>query len=228
MKRRLLFAVLFLLCAGALALGQAPICEPGAAGCPQLKERPAPQAVPAAIKNEFLSADDVRGAMAGWGTDRTVFIAGGFWEAQGARVPNITIYTAEAIIAMNAASAKKQYLKYSPTDEDRRRALTVVAEGYVGARINDGCENVTRVILLSDDAGKLVEEAYLQEPLAQSWGNAYGAKTSCNSMRAKFSIAQVNRAMAAAPKGEFLIAVFAGSSKATYRVKAKYFDKLGL
>ena len=59
--------------------------------------------------------------------------------------------------------------------------------------------------------------------------NSFGAKNECQSLRAKFSLDDVLKVKAAAPDGEFFVAVFAGSEKTKmYKIKAKHQSKLGL
>jgi hypothetical protein len=37
------------------------------------------------------------------------------------------------------------------------------------------CTSITRIVLLSDPSGGIVEEAYLSEPLDENWHNNFGA-----------------------------------------------------
>jgi hypothetical protein len=105
----------------------------------------------------------------------------------------------------------------------------IVAEGYAGKTIVQGCTSITRVVLLSDASGGIVQEAYLSEPLGETWQNNFGATNECQALRAKFSLADVHKVRAAAPNGEFLVAVFAGSvNTKMYKVKKKHQSKLGL
>jgi len=136
----------------------------------------------------------------------------------------------EAIIAIDAESARKQFIKYEPSPENKRRSLTIVAQGYVGKTVTDGCASVTRVVLLSDPSGEgVVKEAYLSEPHAETWGNNYGATNECRYLVAKFSLRDVQEVKAAAPKGEFFVAVFSGATNTKmYKVKKKFQSKLGL
>jgi hypothetical protein len=179
---------------------------------------------------EKLSPAEVEAALRGWGADHSVFIEdAGLMAAQGAQVPAITLFMPEAIIAIRSQSARKQYLHYDPTDEDKRRAMTVVARGFAGKTIADGCTSITRIVLLSDAAGSVVEEAYFTEPLDETWRNNFGAADVCQELRAKFAMAAVQRVKAAAANGEFFVAVFSGSTKTKiYKVKAKHQSRLGL
>ena len=150
-------------------------------------------------------------------------------EAQGSQVPAITLYMPEAVLAIRAEAAKKQFTRYEPVDEDKRRSLMIVAQGYAGKTIAEGCTSITRIFLLSDSAGGVVQEAYLSEPLGETWRNGFGATNQCQSLRVKFPLADVRRVKAAAPNGEFLVAVFAGSvNTKMYKIKKKHQSKLGL
>ena len=165
---------------------------------------------------EMLSEDEVKSALAGSGKDRYVQINdAGFMAAQGAlgTLPHITLFTPEAIIAIKKEQAKKQFLSYEPSEEDRKRLWTVVAQGYIGKTYQEGCVSVTRVVLLSSPSGGLVEEAYSSEPGTETWANAFGAANQCQWLKARFSIATVKRVQAAAQEGEFYVAVFAGAQK---------------
>jgi hypothetical protein len=105
----------------------------------------------------------------------------------------------------------------------------IVAQGYAGKTISEGCTSITRIVLLSDSSGGVVQEAYLLEPLGETWRNGFGATNQCQSLRVKFSLADVRRVKAAAPNGEFLVAVFAGSvNTKMYKIKKKHQSKLGL
>jgi hypothetical protein len=105
----------------------------------------------------------------------------------------------------------------------------IVAQGYAGKTIAEGCTSITRIVLLSDRSGGIVEEAYLSEPLDETWRNNFGATNSCQQLRAKFSLDSVKKVKAAAPNGEFLVAVFAGAvNTKMYKIKHKHQAKLGL
>ena len=58
--------------------------------------------------------------------------------AQGNQVPTITLYMPEAVLAMRAESARKQFTAYEPTEEDKRQSLMIVAQGYAGTTIRKG------------------------------------------------------------------------------------------
>jgi hypothetical protein len=183
-----------------------------------------------AVSVDLLSDDEVKLALTGKGKDHLVLIRDmGLMAAQGNQVPSIILYMPEAVLAIRGESAKKQFTKYDPSEEDKRRSLIVVAQGYAGKTITEGCTSVTRIVLLSDPSGGVVQEAYLSEPLAETWRNSFGATNQCQSLRAKFSLADVRKVCAAAPNGEFLVAVFAGSvNTKMYKVKKKHQSKLGL
>lgn len=177
-----------------------------------------------------LSAEEVRAAVGGAGKNHYVVIEDmGLFAAQGAQVPKIPLYMPDAVLAIRSESARKQFIRYEPEEEERRRAMMIVAYGYVAQYAPGGCDSITRVVLLSDAAGQVVEEPYLSEPLSQTWGNAFGATTQCQALRVKFSLDSVRRVKLAAPNGEFLVAVFAGSvNTKMYKVKKKHQSKLEL
>lgn len=179
---------------------------------------------------DMLSDDEVKLALSGNGSNHWVLIEDmGLMAAQGNQVPAITLYMPDAVLAIRAESAKKQFIRYEPEEEDKRRSLTIVAQGYAGQTIAEGCTSITRVVLLSDPSGSVVKEAYLSEPLSETWRNGFGATNLCQSLRAKFSLADVVKVKAAAPNGEFLVAVFSGSvNTKMYKVKKKHQSKLGL
>lgn len=184
----------------------------------------------AAFAIEDLSPEEVDQSLNGKGKDRWVQIQDmGLMAAQGNQVPAITLYMPEAVLAMKAAVAKKQFIQFTPSEEDKRQSLMIVARGYAGQTITAGCTSITRIVLLSDPSGGTVEEAYLSEPLAETWRNGFGATNNCQSLRAKFSMDSVRKVKAAAPNGEFMVAVFAGSVQTKiYKVKTKHQSKLGL
>jgi hypothetical protein len=75
----------------------------------------------------------------------------------------------------------------------------------------------------------MVKEAYLSEPLNETWRNNFGATSECQALRAKFSLNDVRKVREAAPNGEFLVAVFSGSVKTKmYKIKRKHQSKLAL
>ncbi len=177
-----------------------------------------------------LSDDQVKLALNGKGRDHWVLIQDmGLMAAQGNQVPTITLYMPEAVLAIRAEAAKKQFIQYKPSEEDKRRSLMIVAQGYAGKTITEGCTSITRVVLLSDPSGDVVKEAYLSEPLAEVWRNNFGATSRCQALRTMFSLDDVRKVRAAAPNGEFLVAVFSGSvNTKTYKIKRKHQSKLDL
>jgi hypothetical protein len=179
---------------------------------------------------DALSDDELKMALAGRGRDHWVSIEDmGFSAAQGSQAPSITLYMPEAVLAMKADLARKQFTQYEPSDEDKRRSLMIIAQGYVGGTIAEGCTSITRVVLLSDPSGAIVKEAYLSEPSEDTWRNGFGATNSCQALRSKFSLADVQKVRAAAPDGEFFVAVFSGSvNTKMYKIKKKFQSKLGL
>jgi hypothetical protein len=182
------------------------------------------------VAADVFSDDEVKLAVSGKGKDHWVWIQdAGFMAAQGNQVPAITLYMPEAVLAIRAEAAKKQFTRYEPAEEDKRRSLMIVAQGYAGKTITDGCTSITRIVLLSDSSGGVVQEAYLSEPLGETWRNGFGATNQCQSLRVKFLLADVRRVKAAAPNGEFLVAVFVGSvNTKMYKIKKKHQSKLGL
>lgn len=185
---------------------------------------------PSAPTADLLSPDEVKQAMSGTGKNHWVLVEDmGLMAAQGNQVPSVTLYMPEAVLSMRAESAKKQFLHYEPAEDDMRRSLMVVAQGYAGKTITDGCTSITRVVLLSDPSGRVVKEAYLSEPLEETWRNNLGATNRCEALRVKFSLSDVHQVKAAAPNGEFIVAVFSGSvNTKMYKVKKKHQSKLGL
>jgi hypothetical protein len=179
---------------------------------------------------DALSDDEVKLALGGKGKDRWVQIQDmGLMAAQGNQVPTITLYMPEAVLAIRGESPKKQFTQYQPTEEDKRRSLMIVAQGYAGKTIASGCTSITRVVLLSDPSGGTVKEAYLSEPLSETWRNNFGATNECQALRTKFSLADVRKVKEAAPNGEFLVAVFSGSiNTKMYKIKKKHQSKLSL
>jgi hypothetical protein len=189
-----------------------------------------PALPPPETSTSALSADEVRLALAGRGRDRWVSIQDmGLMAAQGNQVPAITLFMPEAVLAIRAESAKKQFIQYAPSEDDRRRSLMIVAQGFAGKTITEGCTSITRVVLLSETSGGVVQEAYLSEPFQEIWQNNFGATNQCQKLRAMFSLDDVQRVRAAALNGEFFVAVFSGSvNTKIYKVKKKHQSKLGL
>jgi hypothetical protein len=138
---------------------------------------------------DALSDEEVKLAMSGRGRDHWVLIQDmGLMAAQGNQVPRIILYMPEAVLAIRGESAKRQFTRYEPAEEDKRRSLMVVAQGYAGKTIAEGCTSITRVVLLSDPSGGVVQEAYLSEPLGETWRNGFGATNQCQALRAKFPL----------------------------------------
>ncbi len=206
--------------ATAANLGEPPDSSQSTLPSPVVQPRPVDE----------LTAQEVEMALSGKGKDHWVYIQDmGLMAAQGNQVPAITLYMPEAVLAIRAGAAKRQFTQYEPSAEDKRRSLTVVAQGYAGETIVEGCTSITRIVLLSDPSGGTVEEAYLSEPLDETWRNNFGATNSCQELRAKFSLDSVRKVKAAAPHGEFLVAVFAGTiNTKMYKIKHKHQSKLGL
>src|SRR5690348_5810701 len=97
-----------------------------------------------------LSAQEIQRAIHGEGKDHWIEIEDmGLTAAHGAGTPKILLFMPEAVLAMKSESAKKQFLAYDPTDEEKRRSLTTSAHGFVGKTAREGCASITRVILLS-------------------------------------------------------------------------------
>ncbi len=187
---------------------------------------------PLAPAPDLLSDDEVKLALSGKGRDHWVFIMDmglNLMVPEGNQVPTITLFMPEAVLAIRAESAKKQFTRYEPDEDVKRRSLMIVAEGAAGKTIAEGCTSITRIVLLSDPSGGVVQEAYLSEPLAETWQNSFGATNHCQSLRAEFSLADVYKVRAAAPNGEFLVAVFSGSvNTKMYKIKKKHQSKLAL
>jgi hypothetical protein len=175
-----------------------------------------------------------------WGRDHYVrlldiekpFSAQSWREALNGRTSRsaeITMFMPEAVLSIQSEAARRQFVQYVPTDEDLRRSITIIAEGYVPADARLACDSITRVILLSDTSGHVVEEPYLSEPLAETWRNAFGVTNQCQALRVKFSMISVERVKAAAPGGEFLVGEFAGNAfSKMYKIKKKHQSRLGL
>jgi len=92
-----------------------------------------------------------------------------------------------------------------------------------------GCTSITRIVMLSNPSGGIVKEAYLSKASSEVWKNGYGASNACEDLSARFSLDDVRQVKAAAPNGEFYIAVFSGSTNTkNYKIKKKYQEKMGL
>ncbi|MGB8582944.1 MAG: hypothetical protein WCD47_19150 [Candidatus Sulfotelmatobacter sp.] len=219
-----------------LAPGQTLPAPPSVATTPTPAPTPnvAATALPVATANQpqagMLSDEEVKLALEGKGKDHWVLIQDmGLMAAQGNQVPTISLFMPEAVLGIQAQSAKKQFTHYEPTEEDRRKSLMIVTHGYAGKTIAGGCTSITRIVLLSDSSGGIVKEAYLTEPLGETWRNGFGATNECQALRAKFSLNDVQTVRQAAPNGEFIVAVFAGSvNTKMYKIKRKHQSKLTL
>jgi hypothetical protein len=184
--------------------------------------------IPKQPPTDMLSDAEVKLAMSGDGKGHWTNVMD-LWSAGGAQQSGIGLYMPEATIARQSESAKKQFTQYEPTEEDKRRSLVILGWGRVGKLITDGCQSITRIVLLSEPSGGVVEEAYLSESIEQDWHNNMGATNQCTMLRAKFSLADVRKVRAAAPQGEFFVAVFAGSvNTKTYKIKRKFQSKMDL
>ena len=212
---------------------QSPSAQAASSGTPAttppVASSPAP-ASPNAENVDSLSDDEVKKAMAGVGDDHWVLIEDmGLMAAQGNQVPHISLYMPESVISTKAASARKQFLAYTPSAEDRRRSLMIAAKGYAGKTLGEGCTSITRIVLLSDEHGSVVKEAYTSEGIKEVWRNSLGITSECQWLRAKFALDDVQAVKHAAAQGEFFVAVFAGSTMTKmYKVKKKHQSKLGL
>jgi len=176
-----------------------------------------------------LSAQEIQRAIHGEGKDHWIEIEDmGLTAAHGAGTPKILLFMPEAVLAMQSESARNQFISYDPTSEETRRSIMIVAHGFVGKTAREGCASITRVALLSDASGAVVKEAYLSEPLREARQN--GARAAhCQALRTKFTLDDVQKVKAAAPDGEFLVAVFSGAvNTKMYKIKKKHQAKLGL
>jgi hypothetical protein len=184
----------------------------------------------AAIRPDLLSDEEVKLALTGRGKEHAVEVVDmGLMAAQGKEVPHLVLYMPEAVLAMRSESARQQFTQYQPSEEDKRRSLMIVAHGYVGNTLSEGCTSITRIVLLSDPSGGIVREAYLTESVGETWRNNLGATNECQALRAKFFLDDVYKVRDAAPNGEFLVAVFSGSVKTkVYKIKKKHQSKLAL
>ncbi len=202
---------------------------PGQTLEPATQSVASPAATPTAPAT-LLPNDEVKLALSGKGRDHWALIWDkGLMAAQGNQVPLITLYMPEAVLAIRAQSAKKQFIQYEPLEEDKRRSLMIVAQGYAGQTIVEGCTSITRVVLVSDPSGGVVKEAYFSEPLSETWKNNFGGTNNCQELRAKFTLDDVHEVKAAALNGEFFVAVFSGTvNTKTYKIKKKFQSKLGL
>jgi hypothetical protein len=212
------------------SVATAPTPSPNPAPTPNVVATASPVTTNLPQAAGMLSDEEVKLALEGKGKDHWVLIQDmGLMAAQGNQVPTISLFMPEAVLGIQAQSAKKQFTHYEPTEEDMRKSLMVVAHGYAGKTIADGCTSITRIVLLSDSSGGIVKEAYLTEPLSETWRNGFGATNECQALRAKFSLDDVQTVRQAAPNGEFLVAVFSGSvNTKMYKIKKKHQSKLTL
>ena len=223
----------FELVPGQILQSNSPAPPPASAPAAATVATSAPMAVANSIpgaRPDVLSDEEVKMALTGKGKEHAVEVVDmGLMAAQGKEVPHLVLYMPEAVLAMRSESAKQQFTQYQPSEEDQRRSLMIVAHGYVSNTITEGCTSITRIVLLSDPSGGVVREAYLTEPLGETWRNNFGATNECQALRAKFSLDDVYKVREAAPNGEFLVAVFSGSVKTKiYKIKKKHQSKLGL
>lgn len=175
---------------------------------------------------EMLTQEEVDKAEQGAGQHRWIFLGA---NPLNQRVPYVQLSMPDALLYERSQTAKKQYLKYEPLKEDREQALTIYAHGYVSESVAEGCESITRVIILSDEAGSVLKESYRSYPSTVQWGNAYGANNQCDDMIAKFSIDDIAAVKAAARNGEFIVKVFSNDRPAeSYKIKRKHQEKLAL
>jgi hypothetical protein len=154
---------------------------------------------------------------------------GGILAAQGKKVPFINIFTVEGLIAYEKTIAKQTFRQYNPSNVNLNPHIHILAQGYVGKNITSGCESITRIVLLSDEAGSVVREAYWSESEPVTYLNNFNAKMQCNVLRAKFDMEDVRYVRESAKDGEFYVAVFSGTiNNKTYKIKHKHQNKLDL
>lgn len=190
-------------------------------------------------RQDSLSPNEIQAAIAGSGKSHHIHltdVGGNFLRDMAAGLAcnscstaveaGIDVYLPDALIALRSELARRQYLPYTPAQEDTQRGMAVFAQGWIGT-ITTGCQSVTRIALLSDVSGAAVEEAYSSNPADSVYQNAFGAKINCQILSARFSMDSVRRVQAAAPNGEFQIAVFVGDTHKAYTLKRKHQAKLG-
>lgn len=178
-----------------------------------------------------LSPEEVAAAIAAAPNTGYVYIEDAGFTAPSfckAQMPSESIFTPAGWLNALAIGKRKQYLNFTPTEEDTERVLTVVSDGCAnGTPAGPTCETISRAVLLSDKAGTVKAEAISQRPLAQTWQNGFGATAGCANLVSRFSMEDVNRVRKG--KGEFLIATFNGATLLKiYTVKDKHIKKLGL
>jgi len=189
-------------------------------------------------RQDFLSTSEIQAAIAGSGKNHHIHltdVGGNFLRDMAAGLDcsscstvdaGINVYLSDALIALRSELARRQYLPYTPAQEDTQRGMIVFAQGWIGT-ITTGCQSVTRIAILSDVSGAVVEEASSSNPADSVYQNAFGAKISCQTLEARFSMDSVKRVQSASSKGEFLIAVFVGTTHKAYALKRKHQGKLG-
>ncbi len=125
-----------------------------------------------------------------------------FVDIEGTRRPSIMTFMPDCFIAHKADVARRQHKQYVPDESDQQEMLTMNAYGVGWNRIS-GCKPITRVILLSDNTGKMTKEAYESVPLGAIWHDSLGAAIACPDVQARFKLSDVAQVQAAAEKGEF-------------------------
>ena len=158
------------------------------------------------------------------------------------RMLRISLLMPEAVIAAKSERARTQSSSYSPSGEDREFALTVfVQSSYLAevAEVRDtvyqqfSCDSILRVALASSASGGTIQGPYLYQPDMQ-WpdANAFGGTNRCHWFRAKFSLASVRRAQAAAKGSEFYVVLLGrgnyGSFSTSLVVNRMQRHRLGL
>ena len=134
----------------------------------------------------------------------------------------------DAIIYIKAELTRKQFLSYQPSEEDRKRLLTIFAQGYIGKTYQEGCASVTgcapiESIWWSCGRGVLGGVGY------RGVGQCVRGYELLWKTQGEVSMAAVKRVQVAAQGGEFFVAVFSGAQNTkTYKIKHKHQAKLGL
>lgn len=154
----------------------------------------------------------------------------------GVQIPSLDLYMPEAWLRSEAESARKQYKAFQPSAEDTLRALTIIAKGLSSTKSETDdalsgptCNSVTRVVLINGKNGEAVAEAVNVHLYDATVGNIFGATAPCSFLMAKFLLSDVERVEAAAPKGEFLVALFSGATPLKfYKIKKYDLKELGL
>jgi hypothetical protein len=180
---------------------------------------------------DLLSDDELRLALDGKGRDRWVQIEGVRWVGgYDDQVPKITLYMAESVLAMQSEGAKREGVQFEPGEEGRRRSVMIVAECYAGKTIAEGCNSITRILLLSDPGRNVVAEPYFSQSMEVNWrSQAWGATNTCRSLLTRFSLKDVRKVREAARNGEFFAAVFSNKEETEmYKIEKKHQAKLEL